>query len=155
MLTWHETGRLRPFAIQLLPGESGEQARRAAKYDSLLSLVGKLLKVGARKYKSILAGYRENLVNPEPHEEEMLNAPVPEDETAPVSASDCQSTPSESESELELEPLPEIDYSPPKPNQKFNRLAFFLLFLLTIWVLAGIASGGIYLMGRVLQHIIR
>ena len=81
-------------------------------------------------------------MNPDQHKEEIADEALIE--PAPHSALEP----------AENEPLPEIDYSPPRPNQKFNRVAFFLLGLLTLWVMAGIASGGIYLMGRVLQHII-
>lgn len=49
--------------------------------------------------------------------------------------------------------LQPVEYGPVTRSKKFDRMAFFLLYLFTLLLFIAIAAGGMYLVGRTLQHI--
>jgi hypothetical protein len=73
-----------------------------------------------------------------------------------LDASDELQAPDEKPAESEIPAAgPNVPYQLPKKNKKYERIAFLLLFAFTFFFFIGIAAGGIYLMGRVLQHVSR
>lgn len=51
--------------------------------------------------------------------------------------------------------LQPVEYGPVTRSKKFDRMAFYFLYLFTLLLFIAIAAGGMYLVGRTLQHIAR